>query len=322
MNSRSRSKQPIKTFFSAGPVKRNTALRIDPDALTATLRHDNTRFIAVWQSRCMIGDDDNPVLLSRAELGDGWQNELAIYLGTLSDRHLFAISINAAAPETGPDEKQFDNHGRLLTLTSEDDGALLAYAKGMIEWQQRHLYCGLCGAPNRAEDGGFVMVCTGSNCGHRCFPRVDPAIIVLVTKADRCLLGRQARWPEGRFSTIAGFVEPGESMEDAVRREVAEETDIKVGAVNYLGSQPWPFPGAMMVGFHAEALSTGITLNDAELAEAGWFTREELAAGTVKLPPVNSIAFRLIEAWYDQRDGSYLADLNLSTHFSRSAQSE
>ncbi len=270
----------------------------------------------------MIGDDDNPVLLTRAALGDGWRNDLAIYLGTLAERHLFAIAVDAAAPDTGPDENQFDNHGRLLALTSADDGALLAYAKGMVEWQQRHLYCGLCGAENRPADGGFVMVCGNSDCGHRCFPRVDPAIIVLVTDGERCLLGRQARWPEGRFSTLAGFVEPGESMEDAVRREVAEETDIKVGAVNYLGSQPWPFPGAMMVGFHGAAESVAINLNDQELAEAGWFTREQLAAGAVQLPPVNSIAFRLIEVWFDQWDGARLAELGLSSSFSRSAQSD
>lgn len=313
----------LRTFFSAGPVNRNAALRGDPQALAAAALHADARFIAVWQSRCMIADDA-PVLLERAALGAAWHPDRAIYLGMLDSRHLFAVALDQTLPEdpAGPDATAFDSHGRLLAMDSEDHGALLAYAKGMVEWQQRHLYCGLCGAQNHAQEGGFVMVCNNADCGHRCFPRVDPAIIVLVTEGEHCLLGRQTRWPEGRFSTIAGFVEPGESMEDAVRREVAEETDIRVGQVNYLGSQPWPFPGAMMVGFHAQATSTEIVLNDGELAEAGWFTRAQLADGIVQLPPVNSIAFRLIEAWFDRWDGPPLADLGLSSSFSRSADSK
>ncbi len=310
----------LRTFFSAGPVDRNPAVRGDTAALAALLEHSATRFIAVWQSRCMIADDA-PVLLERSALGAAWNPERAIYLGTLATRHVFAVALDDPA-KGGPDATAFDNHGRLLAMNSEADGALLAYAKGMVEWQQRHLHCGLCGSLNRPESGGFVMACTSSACGHRCFPRVDPAIIVLATRGDACLLGRQTSWPEGRFSTIAGFVEPGESMEDAVRREVAEETDIRIGAVEYLGSQPWPFPGAMMVGFHAEALSSAIHLNDAELAEAGWFTREQLAAGSVHLPPKNSIAFRLIEAWFDRWDGPPLDSLNLSSSFSRSARAD
>lgn len=263
--------------------------------------------------------NDKPVLLERAALGNGWRDERAIYLGHFDGRHLFVGALDAT--DTLPasdafDETHFDTHGRLLSMTSDDDGAVLAYAKGMVEWQQRNLYCGLCGAPNVPREGGFVMVCTNNRCEHRCFPRVDPAIIVLVTHGHACLLGRQARWPEGRFSTIAGFVEPGESIEDAVRREVLEETNVRVGEVNYLGSQPWPFPGALMVGFHAEGLSTDITRNDGELAEADWFTREQLAAGDVALPPQNSIAFRLIEAWFDQQSQTPLATLGLSSSFS------
>ncbi len=313
----------LRTFFSSGPVDRNTAARMDRDALAGLLDSDATRFIAIWQSRCMISDDA-PVLLDRAALGGRWRPELAIYLGRLESRHLFAVALDdlpGNRQSSGPDESAFDNHGRLLAMNNEDDGALLAYAKGMIEWQQRHLFCGLCGSGNHAAEGGFVMVCSNAACGHRCFPRVDPAIIVLATRGDACLLGRQASWPEGRFSTIAGFVEPGESMEDAVRREVAEETDVRVGDVTYLGSQPWPFPGAMMVGFHAQALSTEIHRNDNELIEAGWFTRDEIAAGNIHLPPTNSIAFRLIEAWFDQWDGPLLATLGLSSSFSRSASS-
>jgi len=307
----------INTFFSAGLINRNAVSRSDGDTLANLLEHGATRFIPIWQSQCLIADD-RPVLLTRKELGDGWQTEHAIYLGELSGQQLLAVALADELPHDGPQPAHFANHGSLLAMTSADNGALLAYAKGMVEWQQRHLYCGLCGAPNVPQQGGFVMVCSNDACEHRCFPRVDPAIIVLVTAGEKCLLGRQTRWPEGRFSTIAGFVEPGESMEDAVRREVLEETDVQVGAVHYLGSQPWPFPSAMMIGFHADALSTDIVRNDGELAEADWFTREQLAAGAVKLPPENSIAFRLIEAWFDRWDGAPLASLDLSSSFSRS----
>jgi NAD+ diphosphatase len=129
---------------------------------------------------------------------------------------------------------------------------------------------------------------------------VDPAIIVLVASGDRCLLGRQANWPEGRYSTIAGFVEPGESLEDAVRREVYEETNVRVGAVHYHSSQPWPFPSSLMLGFFAEATSTDIALNDGELDDARWFTREELLGSDLpKLPFRISISRRLVDDWID-----------------------
>jgi len=187
----------------------------------------------------------------------------------------------------------------------------------MIEWHNRHRYCGLSGSENRAERGGFIMVCANSACRHRCFPRIDPAIIVLVADGERCLLGRQQSWPDGRYSTIAGFVEPGESLEDAVRREVKEETNIDVINAQYFGSQPWPFPTAMMIGFHATAPSTRINLNDQDLADALWLTREEVAAGTIVLPPLTSIAFRLIAHWFDGGDNRALESLNLSGSFSR-----
>jgi NAD+ diphosphatase len=135
------------------------------------------------------------------------------------------------------------------------------------------------------------------DCGRIIFPRVDPAIIVLVADGRRCLLGRQSTWPEGRYSTIAGFVEPGESLEDAVRRETYEETNIHVGKISYHSSQPWPFPAALMLGFVAEAESSDIVLNDGELEDARWFTRKELRSGFPKLPFQISIARRLVDDW-------------------------
>jgi NAD+ diphosphatase len=164
-------------------------------------------------------------------------------------------------------------------------------------WHASQTFCGSCGSPARPAAAGNSRVCVNEACLRQIFPRVDPAIIVLVSDGERCLLGRQSNWPEGRYSTIAGFVEPGESLEDAVRREVYEETNIRVGTVNYHSSQPWPFPSSLMLGFVAEARSADIVLNDGELDDARWFSRSELRSGDLKLPFRISIARRLVEHW-------------------------
>ncbi|MBT8423040.1 MAG: NUDIX domain-containing protein, partial [Gammaproteobacteria bacterium] len=224
----------LRTFFSSGPIIRDSTLRTDAATIAALLEHPETRFIALWQSRCTI-DNDRVRLLQRAELGSSWLPERAIYLGTLDEQPVFAVALHETLPDDGPDEDLFADHGALLAMASADDAATLAFAKGMIEWQQRHLYCGRCGTPNQVSDGGFVMTCGNDACGHRSFPRIDPVVIMLVINDDRCLLGRQASWPEQRFSALAGFAEPGESLEDAVRREVAEESGVQVSDVRYLG---------------------------------------------------------------------------------------
>jgi NAD+ diphosphatase len=154
-----------------------------------------------------------------------------------------------------------------------------------------------------------VLVCTNPVCRHEQFPRIDPAIIVLVSDGPRALLGRQAAWPPGRYSTIAGFVEPGESLEDAVVREVAEETGVQVDQVEYHSSQPWPFPSSLMLGFTARASTFEVRLEDQELEDARWFTRADIERGTPKLPPPVSISFRLIEHWFDSASERPLKDL-------------
>lgn len=191
---------------------------------------------------------------------------------------------------------RFEELRPLANTLPAEEGGLVAYARAMAIWRARHRYCGICASSLVPERAGHVMRCL--KCGHLSFPRIDPAIIVLVADGDRCLLGRQASWPPGRYSTIAGFVEPGESLEDAVAREVLEETAVRVRSVNYHSSQPWPFPSSLMVGFHATADSSQPVQVTNELEHARWFTREELTeGGSVLLPPSQSISYRLITTW-------------------------
>jgi NAD+ diphosphatase len=288
-----------KTAFSGDYIDRLGHIRADRAALVEAFRGSETRFLPVWQERCLI-EENRPAMLSREKLlTHAAEPEDAIFLGQIQSRYLFAVHIEAAeAPELSTNA-EFVSLREITRTLAEPDAALLAYAKAMVNWRLSHRYCGSCGASNRPLDGGFIMMCGNEGCARRSFPRLDPAVIVLVHRGDRCLLGRQVSWPEGRFSTIAGFVEPGESLEDAIRREVREETDVRVGRCTYQASQPWPFPSSLMIGYHAEALSDGIVLNDGELAEAKWLTREDIAAGAVALPPDFSVARRLIQSWID-----------------------
>jgi NAD+ diphosphatase len=195
----------------------------------------------------------------------------------------------------------FEELRPLLPLQAADEAALLAYARALIVWRSRQRHCGVCGAPTQPRNAGHVLVCTREGCKSEFFPRIDPAIIVLVTDGSRALLGRQASWPAGRYSALAGFVEPGESLEEAVAREVEEETSALVRNVHYFASQPWPFPASLMLGFHAEATAGPVQL-DGELEDARWFELEELrAAPTILLPPPHTIARRLLEAWFSTR---------------------
>ena len=192
---------------------------------------------------------------------------------------------------------QFQDLRFIGTELPADQANLAAHARALVLWHASHLYCGHCGSEARNHDAGNARVCSNKACGRTLFPRVDPAIIVLVSRGDRCLLGRQRSWPEAQYSTVAGFVEPGEALEDAVRREVFEETNIHVGDVLYHSSQPWPFPSSLMLGFQAEGLSDDIVLNDGELEDAQWFTRDQLRSGYPKLPFRVSIARRLVDHW-------------------------
>lgn len=186
------------------------------------------------------------------------------------------------------------------TLDS-DERNLLAIGTGLLQWDAKSRFCGSCGAPNVVRQAGHQKQC--SSCGTVTFPRTDPAVIMLVTDgASRCILGRQASWAKGRYSALAGFVELGESLEDGVVRETKEEVGVDVTDVHYYGSQPWPFPQSLMLGFYARAVSatSAVVPDRDELEDARWFSKDDLRAGLVTLPPPSSISHSLIMAWLKQ----------------------
>ncbi len=288
----------------AGPyLDRAAHLRQDPAWFEAALADRGSRVIAVWNSRNLIAGSSPPhaVLLDLSMVPPEHRNigEL-ILLGRFGEHHCFAFEIEAIAPPALLEGARFEDLRLIAPRLPADEAGLLAYARAMISWRRRHRFCGSCGSPTLAARGGHTLICGNASCRAEQFPRIDPAIIVLVSESDRALLGRQASWPPSRYSTIAGFVEPGESLEDAVAREVFEETGIEVGRIEYHSSQPWPFPASLMLGFTAHAASTEIRRNDEELEDARWVTRAEIAAGTVRLPPPLSISYSLIEQWFDQ----------------------
>lgn len=306
----------IQTFFSGGDTDRMSLLRKDAQALETILNGSSAYLLPVCEGELLIRNSQ-PALLPASRHGsygiDSLELSQLVYLGRENGRDVFAFNTRQFGTFVAPDDTSYLSGRGLLGSVDNASAALLAYARAMLHWHEAHRFCGHCGAPNESIEGGFVMAC--SACEKRSFPRLDPAIIVLAEHQGRCLLGRQAVWPEQRFSTIAGFAEPGENLEDAIRREVLEETNIQVGRCNYLASQPWPFPAALMIGFHAEALSTDIHLNDAELIEANWFSRDDLRSGDIILPPQQSIAFQLIAAWHDQDSAVHLADIPAAAAF-------
>jgi len=224
--------------------------------------------------------------------------EQRFFLGVDGDRPFFSV-------ELGPNDtdESFRSLRDVGLLLGARDAGLVVNAVALANWHATHTHCPRCGAVTRVASAGHIRVCVADGSEH--YPRTDPAVIMAVVDADdRLLLGRQSAWPEGRFSTLAGFVEPGESLEQAVRREVEEEVGVVIGEVDYLGSQPWPFPSSLMLGFVAHAKSVEIDGGDGEIAEARWFTRSGLRAdvdrGRVLLSPPVSIARRLIEHWYGE----------------------
>jgi NAD+ diphosphatase len=274
--------------FAGAALDRAPLERQSPEWL-AERRADPTARAVLMSERGIWLDDGH--LLLAAPTDD------AVFLGLAGTTALFADDVSHAEPAEGRPAGLREAAAELPL----EEAAFAGYAGSLLAWHRRHRFCANCGTPTEQRDGGHERHCPACDAHH--FPRTDPVAIVLVTDGgDRLLLGRQASWPEGRFSLLAGYVEPGETVEEAVRREVLEESGVEVGEVSYLASQPWPFPSSLMLGFSAIATGGDPAPADGELAEVRWFGRDELeraarGEGSLALAPPYSIARRLIDAW-------------------------
>ncbi len=287
--------------YTGSPLDRAAERRSDAAFIAAALASPDAVVAPVWRAQNLFQGEAARFFSTADALA--WESDPQrwIFLGLWEERPVFALDLghhetpHDLLPDDAGTFADIRQHGGILPA---GEASVLAYARGLIHWQGRTRFCGVCGSPCVPASAGHVMHCTG--CGTDHFPRSDPAVIMLVVRDDTILLGHATRFPEGMYSTLAGFVEPGESLEEAVRREVYEETGVQVGDVAYHSSQPWPFPSSLMLGFYGEGLTDAIEFRDAELADARWFTREMCRAPEAhgfRLPGPDSIARRLIEDW-------------------------
>jgi len=291
--------------YTGNPLDRAGIRRNDGSWIAEKRADPSSVFVPVWRARNLLRQAVNgapdAVFLSGSDANPLRDTDLPwAFLGLEEGRAVFTVDLSALeTPDPLIDGAAFTDLRMVGAGMRATDAAILAHARGLMHWRARHRFCGLCGAPCEPQSAGHVMACTGCQTHH--FPRTDPAVIMLVTSGDRALLGHSQRFPKSQmYSTLAGFVEPGESLEEAVAREVVEESGVIVGQVYYHSSQPWPFPGSIMLGFYAEGLTEEIVIDPEELTDARWFTRAEMRASKdhgFLLPRQDSIARRLIEDW-------------------------
>ena len=294
--------------FAGGELDRAAHLRKDEAWLAARRADPWSRYVVVWRGECLVAEGEQPRVALLAGDAAGTlapEPEHEVLLGVAGDVAHFAIDISGLDEDEA--RRRVAGLGDFMDLravgglTPGGDAAMAAHARGMMYWHKRHGFCGVCGAPTEVREAGHLRVCSDETCAVPHFPRTDAAIIVIVADGERCLLGRQKSWPEGLYSSLAGFVEPGESLEEAVAREIMEESGIAVRDVRYHSSQPWPFPGSLMLGFHAVAATTTIDIDRDELDDARWFERDFLRnpTGGFRLPRPVSIARRLLDDWLE-----------------------
>jgi NAD+ diphosphatase len=292
-------------------VERAVELRADSNRL-AELLDNGAEFIAVWHGQNLFDQSGRgkPILVPASNTK---HLPTPIFLGLRPDGvGLFAVSVAGADTEAAAlraiglegDAAAFVQLREFKGMLSPAERSALLYSRALLHWHDTQRFCSRCGSPTVATEGGHVMICTNLECKHQYFPRSDPATIMLVHRPGFCLLGRQPSWPEGIYSTLAGFVEAGESAEQAVIREVKEESGIEIRNLRYFSSQPWPFPQSLMLGFFAEANTTEIVVGS-ELADVRWFsveeTRDLLARLSTRFPHLDTIARRLIRTWLEEQ---------------------
>lgn len=290
-----------QNFYAGNGFNRLAERRRDAQWLEQVLAGE-VYLVPLWQGRNLVrggAEEASIALLERSAVSQRWAAHELVLLGEFRGKYCFAVELRGETAPLAPEHGDFHELRVIGGQLQRDEAGLLGYARALLLWRDKHRYCGRCGSPNLSIHAGHTLKCSNDACALQHFPRLDPAVIVLVTDGERVLLGRQAQWPAGRYSTIAGYVEWAESLEEAVAREVLEETGVVVDDVTYQSSQPWPFPSSLMLGFIAHAATTDIERTDMELEDARWFSRAEIASGAIGLPPKQAISFSLIESWYN-----------------------
>ncbi|WP_394727237.1 NAD(+) diphosphatase [Altererythrobacter sp. GH1-8] len=292
------SKAPLA--FSGSPLDRADNTRADPEALAALMN---------WKARLLALDGLMPAMddhgrLAWGTLADAPEDAELVFLG-IDRSEGGEKACFAAVPERGDASPRMANPQLWSLMATLEPGDLALYggARSIVDWHARHRFCAQCGASTTIAKGGWQRACR--NCGAQHFPRTDPVTIMLVEYNGKLMLGRGKGWPEKSFSALAGFVEPGETIEEAVAREVFEESGVRARDVSYIASQPWPFPSQLMIGCHSHTDDDGLTIDYTEMAEIEWFTRDDVAAslagdGPFRTPPRHAIAHTLMQWWIDQ----------------------
>jgi NAD+ diphosphatase len=294
---------PEPNFFAGPYLERRAEAREDAEWIAAAWADTGSRYlVSRGMAQLVSGDPPRAALLTReVALVRSAPAACLTLLGWFGGARCVLITLPSGRDVEPPAGTRFEELRPLSALLPADEAGLLAYARALSVWRARTQHCGVCGAPTQPTRGGHCLTCSNPQCAEEFFPRIDPAIIVLVSDGERALLGRQASWPPRRYSTIAGFVEPGESLEDAVAREVEEETGVRITDARYDSSQPWPFPSSLMLGFRARAAPGSAVRVGGELEDARWFTRAQLTSGEALAPPSHSISWRLISGWLEDR---------------------
>ena len=299
----------FQNTFAGNPLNRASERRKDETWLAEQLKSDQSLGIAIWNGKPLVestkeGGVQIAYLPSRmvAEMAGG--AERLLFMGLWKETAVFALDIEGGAdPADGPLSGlgRFEDLRGLAMRLPHTDAAILATAKQMFEWRRRHKHCANCGEPSMVAEGGWKRACPSGNVEH--FPRTDPVVIMLAVHGDRCMLGRQEIWPKGMFSSLAGFLEPGETIEEACARELHEEAGLKTASVVYHSTQPWPYPSSLMIGLIAQVEDDNAVPDQTELSEVRWFTKAEalaLLAGKLEntfAPGSMAIAHQLIKAW-------------------------
>jgi len=303
--------------FGGNQLDRASHLRREDDVIAELRARDDARYLPLWSLRPLVDVDGPPLLGWQKMSGLKWiadDDADLVFLGLEDGAARFAIGLDHKdnPAKGGP----LDGRGSFVDVRtiapqlSQGDAAIVAQARSVIDWHDRHRYCANCGKQTDAASAGNTRVCPGCKAEH--FPRTDPVSIMLVVKDGKCLLGRKSEWPPGMYSALAGFIEPGETIEEAVRREVFEEAGVHTGKVRYASSQPWPFPSSLMMGCIAEGLSDDIAIDTDELEDAAWFSREQVVEGMervlttepgdglFRMPNPIAIAHQLARTWLEE----------------------